>query len=88
MTLVESSKSYQEGKIQHLSAYFISAVKNDYKAHAKQHPIDMEDARLNIELAELIREVKALRLAYQSHREKIIHAAINALSHDEKKIFI
>ena len=88
MTLVESSKSYQEGKIQHLSAYFISAVKNDYKAHAKQHPIDMEDARLNIELAELIREVKALRLAYQSHREKIIHAAINALSHDEKKVLM
>lgn len=87
IAVVEASKPYQDGKVQSLAGYLLSAVKNNYHApKAKQSKvIDMEHARKEIELAELKRYVEEIRSDYMAFREKSIHTAIDQLPENEKQ---
>lgn len=84
--IIEETKSFQEGKIKNLSAYFLSAVKNDYQpAKSKRNQvINMQDAKQELELTDVKRQVEKVRKEYSIYREKIIHDAIEALNQEEK----
>lgn len=87
ITLVEASKPYQEGKVQNLAAYLLSAVKNNYQLpKGKRSPVvDLQDARQEMELLDLKRKVEEIRMDYSAHREQSIHAAIDQLPSKKKQ---
>lgn len=83
MTLIETSKNYQEGKVQNLSAYLLSALKNDYQApqssrHKKQEKIQQDIFQAD-QLRSLRIEVQKIRDVYTTYREQTIDHAINTL---------
>ena len=87
--VVQDSKPYQEGKIQNLAAYLISAVKNNYQAaKPKLQLVNMQDARLELELSDLKRQAELIRNDYKAYRESIIHETIAALPLATKEKFM
>lgn len=88
--LIESSRPYKQGKVQNLSAYLISALKNDYQAGKakKAEIINIQDVKLEIELADIKRSVEDLRQRYQAYREVEIKAALDALEPDHRTLLM
>lgn len=90
IVMIENGKPFQEGKIQNLAAYLLSAIKNNYQVSksAQLHLIDRQDTKAELELSELKQQVEAIRLAYNHYRENKIHESINALHEGEKNEFM
>lgn len=90
MTIMEGSRPYQEGKVKNQAAYLLSALKNDYQQPKKMADgvIQMDDARQELELAELKREAEAIRNQYNQYREQMIQEALLALPAKEKEGFM
>lgn len=85
--MIESSRPFKEGKVQNLAAYLISALKNDYqKVKSKPNEvINIHDVKMEIEFADVKRQVEDLRQRYQQYREEEIHQAITALPPEQKQ---
>ena len=80
VALIESSKPFQEGKIQSLSAYLLSALKHNYRSPKnKSQPLQLIDTQYELELRQLKRHVETLRSQYFAYREKLILEAIAEL---------
>lgn len=90
IAVIEASKPFHEGKIQNLAGYLLSAVKNNYQlAKSKQNQlVQLHDAKLEIELSDLKRQIEAMKSDYAIYREKTIHDAIDALNKREKSSFM
>lgn len=90
IALIEASKPYREGKIENLTAYLFSAVKNNFKATKtqQQEPISLQAARSKQDMQTWSRVINEVRDEYSLYRETIIEAAINALSKPKKKAFM
>jgi plasmid replication initiation protein len=90
IAVIEDSKPFQEGKVQNLAGYLLSAVKNNYQpAKNKQNQvIDLQDAKFELELSELKRQVEGIRNAYQMYRERLINERIQSLEQNQKKEFL
>jgi plasmid replication initiation protein len=85
--LIETSRPYKEGKVQNLAAYLISALKNNYQAvKPKQNEvINIHDVKLEIEFADIKRQIEDMRQRYQHYREEEIYQAIANLLPAQKK---
>lgn|SRR3990167_7443545 len=90
IAMVEATKAYQEGRVDNPAAYLLSAVKRNYRAPKAilQEPVNLQDAKLEIELNECMRKVEQVRQAYKIYREEMIHEAIETLPPQEKKEFM
>lgn len=91
VAIIKASKPYQQGKIDNLSAYMISAVKNDFKppkSRKKAQIVDIQDAKQEIELGEIKRQAEDIRLSYTQYRESTIHTLIDGLPERKKKQFM
>lgn len=90
ISIIENSKPFQEGRIQNLAGYLFSAVKHNYQAakNPSQPIMDLQDAKQEIELAELKRKVEMIRSTYQQYRENLIQEAIESLAEEEKTSFM
>lgn len=90
ISIIETSKPFQEGRIQNLAAYLLSAVKNNYQqAKAKQAKVvDLRDVIREQELKELSKQVESIRLEYTTYRERTIQEAIDSLKKTAKKRFM
>jgi len=87
--LIMASRSYQEGRIENLSAYLLSALKHDYQqGQPPSQMVDMQNAREEIELGSLKRVAEEIRAGYRAYREKAIHETIALLEPDEKAQFM
>lgn len=90
LAVIENSKPFLEGKVQNPAGYLLSAIKNNYQpAKARVNQIvDIQDARLEIEMAELKRCVEEIRLAYANYREKNIHDVIATMPDGQRQQFL
>lgn len=88
--VIIKSKPYQDGKVQNLAGYLLSAVKNNYQPpKSAQHDIvNIQEAKLEMEITDLTRQVELIRNEYNHYREQAIHAAIEKLPDVEKKSFM
>lgn len=88
--VIEQSKPYQEGRVQNLAAYLYSALKNNYQSgkSKRQAVIDIQDAKHEIEYAEVKKQIEDMRKRYQQYREEHIQQAINDLPEAENETFI
>jgi plasmid replication initiation protein len=87
--MIESSKPFQDGKIQNRAAYLLSALKNNYQQASKEHQlIDLETAQQELELSKLKRDVEEVKQDYLRYREQAIHQAIELLPATEKEKLI
>lgn len=88
--MIESSRPYKQGKVQNLAAYLISALKNDYQAGKPRmaEVINMQDVKLEIELADIRRHVEDIRQRYQLYREEEISSALETLAPEHKQILM
>jgi hypothetical protein len=88
--IVEASRPYQEGRVQNQAGYLLSALKKDYQApKPKLHEVvNLEDAKFELELAELKRMVEEVKQHYYLYRERVIEEAIQSLAPDEKTRFM
>lgn len=90
IAIVETSKPYQDGKVENITAYLLSAIKKNFQLpkRKKAEIIHLQDAILEQELNDVKKRVEEIRDDYQIYREKVIHDAINALGAAEKKEFM
>jgi hypothetical protein len=86
IAVIEASKPYQEGRVENLAGYLLSALKNNYQlAKPKSNRlINMQEAKQALEMSEIMRVVEEVRTAYQQYRERMIHEVIDALPQSEK----
>lgn len=87
LAMIVDSKPYRENKIQNLTAYLLSAVKNDYQA-TKQLKLVNFDTRLEEELTQLKLEVEQIRSEYNAYREQTIQEAIDSLDPIKREAFL
>lgn len=90
MSLIESSKAYRENRIENLTGYFISAVKNNYQLK-KPKPssiVNFLDARQVNETQELVRQVENIREMYLEYRELAIQKTIEKMKPADKEDFM
>lgn len=88
ISVVEASKPYQEGRVENLAGYVLSALKNDYQAAKNNMPVNLQDAKQAMELSNLKHAVEMIREQYTTYRERTIHSAINTLPENEKSQFM
>ena len=90
IAVIEASKPYKEGKVQNLAGYLLSAVKKNYQMpKVKQYQvINIQDAKQELEVGELKRQVEAIRKGFISYKEKLIKEALDALSESEREKFM
>lgn len=89
MAVVESSKPYQEGKVQNLTGYLISALKHDYKLPKGKHEVvNLQDRKQEMELSGIKREIEQIRVQYQQYREETILQGIETLLPSDKQNFM
>lgn len=92
IAVVEASKNYQSGKVKNLAAYFMSALKNDYKLPKKssdsqrQKKREAELAKAN--LKELQHNAEMIETAYAEYREELIDETIVLLDETKQKRFM
>ena len=82
IALLETSKNYQQGKVNNLAAYFLSALKNDYQApktNAQPFLLTSQSMDQKADLRKVQTAVKKIRQAYATYREHIIDQAIQHL---------
>ncbi len=88
IALIELSNNYQQGKVQNVTAYFLSALKNNYqppKTSHEQRRVTLQEAN---DLKKLETLVKKIRKAYLSYREQIIDQTMQQLDPLEYSHFI
>lgn len=89
ITMIEESLPYQQGKVKNLTAYFLTAIKNDYQAPVSKAPVViMQDAVNEVELLDIKRMVEAVRKEYGEYRETHIQNAIHSLPPQQKELFM
>ena len=88
MTIIETSNPFQEGKIQNLAAYFLSAVKNNYQPPKNTSQDPHQEVVVSFELADLKRQAEQIRRHYNLYRERAIHDVIHGLIDEEKNKFM
>lgn len=90
ITIIEQSKPYQEGKVENIPGYLLSALKHDYQApkNKPSQPVNFMDAKQAIELSNVKRQVEAIRKQYLAYREDCINTAIGCLDETEKTKFM
>lgn len=88
ITVIETSKNYQQGKVNNLAAYFLSAVKNNYQAPKSGVQSFQLTAQPAVDLRKLQTAVKKIRKAYVTYREQIIDQAIQNLNSMEYAQFM
>lgn len=88
IAIIEDSKPFQDGKIQNLPGYLLSALKNNYQPAKNKQVVDIQEAKLELEMSELKRQVEVIKADYQVYREKMIHERIQSLEQSEKKKFL
>lgn len=91
VAVIKASKPYQAGKVENLTGYLISALKNNYQAPKKQKTatvVNIIDARTEFEMVDIKRRIEAVREAYQLYREETIHQAINKLTSKKRAAFM
>lgn len=92
ITIVETSKNYQSGKVKNLAAYFISALKNDYKPAKKssdsQKQRKREEDIVKANLKELQRNAERIECTYGEYKEELIDEAIMSLNEVKQKQFM
>ena len=76
--VVQSSKPYQAGKIDNISGYLLSAIKNDYQA-PKSKAAAKREQKPAVDVAFLVKVVEGLGQEYAKYRDQTITAAIEAL---------
>lgn len=92
MTVIESSKNFQQGKVKNLAGYFLSALKNDYQPakgsldQTKQKK--REEERTLANLKEIERHVDNIKKAYASYREETIDKRLTEMGAEEKEHFM
>jgi plasmid replication initiation protein len=90
--LIENSKNFHQGKIKNLSAYFLSALKNDYQAgkSGQERVVEkkIEESQTQLKLSQEKANLKYAKAEYAAYREKIIDAALSSLSEEEKNNFL
>lgn len=87
--LIESSNSYQQGKIKNLAKYLLSAITEDYqpiKSSIKEAKINLGNKEL--EDNERKRIVERIKSKYAKYKEQLIDAALNKLENTEKEKFM
>lgn len=90
IAVIKASKPFQDGKIDNLAGYLISAVKNNYQMPKKKRAevVNLQTAKKEIEQAEIRRQIEAIREGYQAYREQAIERAIDDLSGETKRVFM
>jgi hypothetical protein len=85
--MITASRPYKEGKVQNLTAYLVSALKNDYQAVKPKQTdvINIHDVKQEIEFADIKRQIEDMRQRYQQYREEEIHQAVSALPPEQKQ---
>lgn len=87
ITVIKASKPYQEGRVENLAGYMLSAVKNNYQLpkSKKNQVVVLQDTKAEHEMTELKRQVEEIRQEYNHYRENIITEAIDSLSGENRK---
>ena len=92
ITIIEESKSYQQGKVQNLAGYLLSALKNNYmpgktsshSATTKQ----IQDHQEEFQLKEAKRTREQAREDYLAYREERIDRCLMQLSFEDKSALL
>lgn len=84
IAVIEESKQYRAGKVQNLSGYLLSALKNNYQAPKQNVVFNHLDTSLTTELPKLKRQIEKIRTDYSLYREAAIHDAIQLLKHEQR----
>jgi plasmid replication initiation protein len=90
IAMIQASKPFQEGRIQNVPGYLLSAIKNNYQPPKVKQAVlvPLQDRDREIELIELKRQMEGIRGDYALYREKAIHEAIQALTQEEHAAFM
>jgi len=92
MSVIEVSSNFQQGRVNNLAAYFISALKHDYQApktsHAKRVEQHVDAVQLTQHTKKLQTAVKKIRSTYLSYREQIIDESIQQLDSATRSHFM
>jgi hypothetical protein len=90
--VIEASKNYQQGQIKNVTAYFHSALKDDYQTAKPSNDIlkekKREKDRALTNFKELKRQAERLNKAYTTYREKTIDDVIKQMKKNEKAEFM
>jgi plasmid replication initiation protein len=92
IALIESSSSWQAGKIKNLARFLLSALKDDYQA--TRSSVDRLDKKAHrskqgdLAFKEQQRWLEAIEKDYSAYRTRIIDQAIESLAVAEKKKFM
>lgn len=84
ITVIETSQSYQKGKVKNRAAYLMSALKNDYQISKVESPKKTD------KLAETVinkRAIDEIKTHYFSYREEMIDQTIESLVDLERQKF-
>lgn len=88
ITLIETSNNYQQGKVQNVAAYFLSALKNNYQSAKTSQALliqqKQQDNELQLDAKKQKRYVQQIEKAYLAYREKTIDQAIEQLDPGEQ----
>ncbi|HSW69866.1 MAG TPA: replication initiation protein [Gammaproteobacteria bacterium] len=92
MALIELSNNFQQGKVNNLAAYLLSALKNNYQT-PKTSLLTLTEQKIDAalharDLQKLEMTIKKIRRAYFSYREQIIDQFIENLNSSEYSYFI
>jgi hypothetical protein len=79
MTIIEVSNNYQQGRVQNLAAYLLSALKNNYQPPKNSYEQRRDSLLEASQLKKLETLVKKIRKAYLLYREQIIDQTIQQL---------
>lgn len=90
IAIVQTSTSFQQGKVKSRAGYLLSALKNNYQAPAQESAevVVFEEAKHSREEAYVKRLVENMQQRYLHYREELIHQVIAALDEDKKAAFM
>jgi len=88
MELILSSKNYQEGKVQNVAAYFLSALKNDYQPPKQNVSKAVSSKKENSDFKKLENLFLKIKKDYAQYRDAIIDKIINELNVVDYAYFI
>jgi len=92
IAIIEASKNYQQGKVQNVAGYLLSALKNNYIAgKASSHSLvkkQVKDQQEEREQIEIKRQSEHAREAYLAYREKEIDSHLMQLPAEDKSILL
>lgn len=88
IAIIEASKPFQEGRIQNLAAYLLSAIKHNFQLPKSKQPVSPQEDMHALEIADLKRQVEQIRLKYNTYREQAIHEFLYLLTTEEKNTFM